>query len=850
MPKKPITKSDKCQMTVQGKNMNEEFERDNKKSEAKKSFHYDAFISYRHAEPDKFVAENLHKQLEAFRPPRSIAKASGKKKIERVFRDREELPLTNNLEQTIVDALANTDWLIVICSPNFHESIMCRKEVETFIKFHGKDNILTVLAEGTAAEVFPKQLLYKTEQRELPNGTIEEVQVPIEPLAADVRGKNHKEILNKMKTEKLRLLAAIFGVQFDELRQRHREQKMKRMVSVLWIVVAFSLMFAAFCGVIALYINGQNRQIAAQAEEIEQQAITLEEQNGMLLKNQAVVMAEHALELLMEDDREGAIKEAVASMTEYEGMTMPYTAEGHMALIASLGCYDAGLYTNARFQLETEGIICEVKVSPDHEKIAALDLNGNLVIWDTTTREKLCEIVMEKESWLQYNSGVFDFVDDHRIVYGGLGGAAYIYDIAQQKNIHTLENEYSISVYADPAGRYIWVNELTDYKVYDADTYEEIAKIHGVNGVMESIVCTDEAGKYYTFAQADAQQQELIWIHLVDAETLTIKHSFSYTKGRGLLYDIYGDTLFIQHSDYLNDAGSTPITLDAYDVVTGTLKWKWKDEGGAIRHMEFPKVESNVMLVAGAWCVYLIDMQSGEVILQADHFESSVVSCNAYGSRNAYQFYQKDGSLMLIDVEEHRVDDLTPYFLCNLENIAMQTETIGGIALVPENSNRVVFYDSVKGPDIKETDAELPLKEHIIYDFQMEEELIEYGVPNPNLVYGGFYNKEETILFISYNDGEFMVYDLVNSEIINSFKAEDTMQYYVGKDINGYTYVDSYSGGYILNEKMEPCGYIAGLEGLSQDGTTLYISSMGNLYEAPVYTTDELLELAEEYLNN
>jgi hypothetical protein len=124
-------------MTVQGKNMNEEFERDNKKSEAQKSFHYDAFISYRHVEPDKFVAENLHKQLEAFRPPRSIAKASGKKKIERVFRDQEELPLTNNLEQTIVDALANTDWLIVICSPKFHESAMCRKEVETFIKFHG-----------------------------------------------------------------------------------------------------------------------------------------------------------------------------------------------------------------------------------------------------------------------------------------------------------------------------------------------------------------------------------------------------------------------------------------------------------------------------------------------------------------------------------------------------------------------------------------------------------------------------------------------------------------------------------------------------------------------------------------
>ena len=63
-----------------------------------KKFVYDAFISYRHTELDKFVAENLHKQLEAFRLPKSIAKRrkGQKTKIERVFRDKEALPLTSN----------------------------------------------------------------------------------------------------------------------------------------------------------------------------------------------------------------------------------------------------------------------------------------------------------------------------------------------------------------------------------------------------------------------------------------------------------------------------------------------------------------------------------------------------------------------------------------------------------------------------------------------------------------------------------------------------------------------------------------------------------------------------------
>ena len=35
---------------------------------------YDAFISYRHSELDIFVAEQIHKELEAFRLPKRVAR--------------------------------------------------------------------------------------------------------------------------------------------------------------------------------------------------------------------------------------------------------------------------------------------------------------------------------------------------------------------------------------------------------------------------------------------------------------------------------------------------------------------------------------------------------------------------------------------------------------------------------------------------------------------------------------------------------------------------------------------------------------------------------------------------------
>lgn len=63
---------------------------------------YDAFISYSHSEPDAFAAKKLHSMLEHYHIPGKLQKISGKKKISRVFRDREELPLSSDLGANIV----------------------------------------------------------------------------------------------------------------------------------------------------------------------------------------------------------------------------------------------------------------------------------------------------------------------------------------------------------------------------------------------------------------------------------------------------------------------------------------------------------------------------------------------------------------------------------------------------------------------------------------------------------------------------------------------------------------------------------------------------------------------------
>ena len=101
-----------------------------------KEYKYDAFISYRHCELDKFVAEKLHHILETYKLPKNVKKKLNIKNrpIKRVFRDQDELPLTSNLEDPIIDALNNSKYLIVICSPRLKDSLWCKKEIETFKK--------------------------------------------------------------------------------------------------------------------------------------------------------------------------------------------------------------------------------------------------------------------------------------------------------------------------------------------------------------------------------------------------------------------------------------------------------------------------------------------------------------------------------------------------------------------------------------------------------------------------------------------------------------------------------------------------------------------------------------------
>jgi hypothetical protein len=355
---------------------------------------YHAFISYRHGGLDGLVAEKLHRMLETYRAPGAIAKKTGLKKIGLVFRDREELPTSPNLSDAIRIALENSEFLILICSRRLLESQWCIREVELFSELHGKDKIVTLLAEGEPEEAFPQQIRFL----ETNEGTVE-----IEPLAADVRAETSKESLKLLKTEKLRILAPLLGCAYDDLRRRHRERRIRAAVAALSGALAFSLSFGGFVTWQYLRINREMR---------------------MKLTNQSLVLAEYAENAFNDGDPElSALLALEALPKDMDRPERPYVAAAEKSLADALSVYDGteGFRPGRIIPLPAKSL--KVALSEDESYGAALTPYEITVFRPETGKIALTLPVMAQMT------SDFEFLPGNRLVYSGTDGIV-CYDLA------------------------------------------------------------------------------------------------------------------------------------------------------------------------------------------------------------------------------------------------------------------------------------------------------------------------------------------------------------------------------------------------------------------------------------
>lgn len=339
-----------------------------------KNFTYDFFISYRHSDLDSRIAQYLQHALEHYRIPKEIREKTGKQKIRRVFRDNEELSASFDLAGEIREQLNSSEFLIVICSPRTKNSQWVMKEIRTFIELRGREYILPVLIEGEPVDSFPDILL------------------ETEPLAADFRAETTRSIIKRCQKEMLRLIAPALHCSYDELKQRHKTYRMRKLAS---ITAVFSAIFLVF----SIYSFWQTAQIK---DNYEQKQL-----------NQSRYLAQESQDLLDSGDREAALP------GPEESNDKPLVADAQLALENALYLYQlenvSDYYPQRKLELN-DTFTSIYDVDPENDLLACCDQQGTTYFWDL-------------EDYTLY--GVLSHLEemgdiDH--IYLGENGTAYLSD--------------------------------------------------------------------------------------------------------------------------------------------------------------------------------------------------------------------------------------------------------------------------------------------------------------------------------------------------------------------------------------------------------------------------------------
>ncbi len=326
-----------------------------------RTYHYDAFISYRHAETDQSTAVGLHRRLESFRMPAGLRPdlPEEKRRIQRVFRDQDELPLSSNLSESIELALQNTDWLIVIATPRFPQSKWCAREIERFTELYGQDHILVVLAEGTPEESIPEVLRYRK------NGAVDEIAADVRPekqgdagdsqLPKETAGR--KQLLDEAA---LRIAARIFALDYEELKREVRERRIRRIAGASAGAAAVLLAFAVYC-------FSQFSRISAQKNTIETQYGELQELYAEQQRKYADSMVSTARQLAREGHRMDALYAICSALEPFGSGGTGQPAEADPPVSAPvMECLAELLGTYERNTLILEG---EYKASPEKDPL-------------------------------------------------------------------------------------------------------------------------------------------------------------------------------------------------------------------------------------------------------------------------------------------------------------------------------------------------------------------------------------------------------------------------------------------------------------------------------------------------
>ncbi len=713
---------------------------------AAKKGQYDAFISYRHTQPDSFVAQTLHRYLESFKLPRNVARHKEKEsdegqiktRIRRVFRDREELPLVSNLADPITEALAHSEYLIVICSPRLNESIWCRKEIETFIRMHDREHVLAVLAEGEPEISFPEELLFREEEEQKPDGSVVYHKIPVEPLAADVRGSTRREMRRKIKNELLRLVAPMFACSYDDLKQRHREQRMRKIIMTSVSVSVLCLLIGLVSTAAALKIQRQSQQIEADARLIYEQSGVIEEQYEELEEQYAEsrrrvteAYAREALGYLEEGDRMLGLTVGVMAYEEYRaksagGEQAAETPPQLMyALTELLRLYENGKRIKPDRILEASSAIRFMKLSPRGGRLMAVGNSGRLTVWKSL-HEHHEESFRPEGVNLSWECQV-GFLSEDKILYPQKAEGAQEEEVCvQELETHEITTypcaNYKGVVPIPEKEAFLVVEEegcylvSADGKAADRLRWEQLEEgLHAESGFEADQIITKDGRMLVALELAAAGGDRRVAVLRYHADTGETPDTSLYSIEYEMIGDLcleegsyqQGANLLYVTSNHAEKTDSAAVTagmtgrLQAFDLSGQKQLWHYEVSGNWFYEVGFARREGSSYLLCQKYSDALLFDRKEGTLIDTFSFGSEVVKTGSYTNSDDFMAFTRDGSWYYLDTDRREAVSGVTFSDCTSSNVMDFAMGDGYCVTLPYGSNRITVYRMALGEGVE-----------------------------------------------------------------------------------------------------------------------------------------------------
>lgn len=377
---------------------------------------YTAFLSYDH--DDKWLADELRSALHSFARPWLARRAV------RVYRDESSMATTHDLWGTIVKAIEDSEYFMLLVSPASVASNYVQQEVGVFLKGHDADKLILILARGELAWDEATGGLFLDGKGVFPE--IEGKLFETAPLWEDLRWVEKEKRGEHLSLKNLRfrsvvagISARLRGVDKDELDGRDVIEHRKR----VW---AFRILFA-FIALSALIAGWQWYRARADARIASARAMS----------------ASAGLFLMREPNRlETSVLLAVESLLQET------TADALETLTNAVE-----LLPRQVALVKDDRALNQIAFTPDAAHLVTAGFGGVTRVWEVSSGRLVAETKHAREL---YNTSLSVSPDGRFILFVDNWGAVFLWDWkAPTPNIRVLVEEESRLAYFSPDGRHV-----------------------------------------------------------------------------------------------------------------------------------------------------------------------------------------------------------------------------------------------------------------------------------------------------------------------------------------------------------------------------------------------------------